>query len=141
MNYQILSVFMKMTPDYLPEYFDVCYFEMQMGFNCLHLDGNVINIDPSESEETAVPSKVEWERFWDKMEEIGLWDWEEDYEKCCMVDGYSWTIKITKGPKSIDSSGMNVSPTYIIGDQTKSSLEDLLDALEDLTGFRLDKGA
>jgi hypothetical protein len=132
---------MKKSQDYLPEYFDVCYFQMEIGFNCLHLDGKSITRDLSESDESIAPSKVEWERFWDEMEELGLWDWEADYDKCCMVDGYSWTIKISKGSKSIDSSGMNAAPTHICGDGVRSSLEDLLDALEDLTGFRLDDGS
>ncbi len=132
---------MKSNGDYLPEIFDICYFERGTGFNCLCIDGPEIIHDFADNKERVTPSPEEWELFWDKVEELGVWDWQGDYEKCCMVDGYRWRVTMTLGSRQVHTTGMNDAPTHITGSGVTSALEILLDALEDLTGFRLDEGS
>jgi hypothetical protein len=76
----------------------------------------------------------QWISFWEKLEEIGLWGWEKDYDKCCLADGYSWEIKISYGDESLDSNGLNHGPTRVVGDGLVFCLDELLEALEDLSG-------
>ncbi|MCK9150788.1 hypothetical protein [Methanobacterium alcaliphilum] len=125
-----------MTRVELPDEMIISYFKMDTGFKSLEFKNNQIEFDFLKK--IVTPSNIEWGQFWDKLEEIDFWHWDEDYEKCCLVDGFEWNIKITKGNNSMESSGINDGPTQVVGDKLIFLLDEFLDALEDLTGFRID---
>lgn len=58
------------------------------------------------------------------MEQIGLWNWENEYYNLAL-NGYSWDVKIEIGNYSIESQGLTNVP--------ESSME-FLKALKELTG-------
>jgi hypothetical protein len=57
------------------------------------------------------PSKEQWKTFWDEIEEIGVWNWENEY-KCpeIVFDGTQWTIEILYSGKYFESYGDNNFP-------------------------------
>ena len=119
--------------NYLPDEMEFCYFKMETGYTCLKFDANKLIIT-GPHDDIVEPSMEQWISFWEKLEEIGLWGWEKEYDKCCLADGYSWEIKISHGDQSLDSNGLNHGPTRVVGDDLVSCLDELLEALEDLSG-------
>ena len=128
-----------MVTDYLPDEMEICYFEIDSPFTCLKLDGSKLIITGVE-DDIVEPSCEEWMAFWEKLEEIGLWNIQEDYDRCCMGDGYSWEIRISHNGNNIDSTGMNDGPTHVVGGEIVSALEEFFEALEDLCGVELGIG-
>ncbi|MDO9044304.1 MAG: hypothetical protein Q7U35_03255 [Methanobacteriaceae archaeon] len=122
-----------MSKNYLPDEMEFCYFKIDSGFTCVKLDGSKLVVTGPE-DDIVEPSKEKWMAFWETLEEIGIEEWEDDYDKCCLADGYSWEIKIVYNNYSIDSTGMNHGPTRVIGGELVSSLDEFLMALEDLSG-------
>jgi hypothetical protein len=122
--------------EYLPEEMEICYFKMDSGFTSWKLDGSKLIITGPE-DHMVEPSAEEWLAFWEKLEEIGLGCWEDDYDRCCMVDGYSWEIRISYQGLDIDSTGINDGPTRVVGGKLVSALEEFFEALEELSGVEL----
>ena len=118
-----------------PEKMEVCFFNMDTGYQCLRFEGGKISSDLLEN--PVEPSLSDWGKFWDNLDEIGFWDWKEDYEQCCLVDGYEWNANIAYNGREMQSAGLNDGPTQVVGDGMVSTLEHFLDALEDLCGVRL----
>ena len=125
-----------MTTEHLPDDMEICYFKMDSGFTCLQVDGSKIVVTGPE-DHIVEPSSEEWMVFWDKLEEIGVGTWEENYDRCCMADGYSWEIRISYKGLEIDSTGINHGPTRVVGGELVSSLDEFLEALEELSGVDL----
>ena len=88
-----------------------------------------------------IPSEEEWKKFWDKMDNIRVWNWIEDYDCPDFVfdDGSSWNLKIELGNKKVASSGSNFYPgdniEEVVDDQSET-FKKFLDALQSLTGFK-----
>lgn len=122
--------------EYLPHEMEICYFKMHSGFTCWKLDGSKLIITGPE-DHILEPSPQQWMAFWEKLEEIGFWSWEADYDRCCLADGYSWEIKISYNGLNIDSTGMNHGPTRVVGGEIVSALEEFFEALEELSGVEL----
>jgi hypothetical protein len=62
-------------------------------------------------EDILRPSQEEWIKFWQEIDELNVWDWEEKYlpeEK--IMDGTSWSINLKYREKSVESSGSNAYP-------------------------------
>lgn len=50
-------------------------------------------------------------RFITLLNEIGVFQWESHYNRCCMLDGTVWTVKITDNhERVIHSAGTNGYP-------------------------------
>lgn len=56
------------------------------------------------------PAKEQWIEFWKKIDEIGIWNWNEDYDTADFLDGIEWRIKIVLGDRKIESCGSNAYP-------------------------------
>ena len=59
--------------NYLPDEMEFCYFKMETGHTCLKLDDNKLIIT-GPHDDIVEPSMEQWISFWEKLEEIGLWD-------------------------------------------------------------------
>ncbi len=87
-----------------------------------------------------IPSEEEWMKFWDKMDNIRVWNWMDNYDcpDVLVDDGSSWNLKIELGDKKVESSGSDYYPgenvEEIVSDQSES-FKKFLDALRSLTGF------
>ncbi|MFP6634026.1 MAG: hypothetical protein VCD16_15445 [Planctomycetota bacterium] len=64
------------------------------------------------------PSPEDWLRFWEEIEESGVWIWEKYYQSREMIcDGTNWGVEIKKpGRRKIDSGGSNAYPDEGFGE-------------------------
>lgn len=77
-----------------------------------------------DNQEQISPTEAGWNRFWQEMDELGVWDWNLHYDLCCL-DGTRWRIKIVYNELEINSSGENDYPDTFSG--FWEALEELLD--------------
>lgn len=123
-----------MTP-LLPKVLNFCYFTMNKGYTCINLEENKKIVFNGSEKKYYSPTTLEWSKFRNKLDEMGVWDWTEDYERCCLVDGYSWELKIEYDDYSIETEGINYGPQRVVGETIIEGIEELINAIEELTGF------
>lgn len=74
------------------------------------------------------PEIDDWAEFWHLMDEIGVWDWYEEYIVNCgdsCVEGDQWEVSLIWGDHRMESHGANSYPT---------TFHQFLKATEELTG-------
>jgi hypothetical protein len=98
---------------------------------------------PNFDNDYIIPTVDEWEKFWKKLDKIGIWNWIEDYspQHLFFLDGEKWNLKIEVGNRKFECSGENAYPgdkigEIIDGDKLKP-FKRFLYALERLTGLRI----
>ena len=114
-------------------------------FNMKIENGRIVfafdSFPPGYNDKYFIPSEEEWKKFWDKMDNIRVWNWIDDYtleDDLYTLDGSSWNLKIELGDKKVESSGSNYYPGENIeeSDPNQSeSFKKFLNALRSLTGF------
>ncbi|MDQ2910936.1 MAG: hypothetical protein M3R39_07980 [Actinomycetota bacterium] len=62
-----------------------------------------------EEEHVFAPTAEEWVRFWDAVDRVGIWHWDENYE-IESQDGTSWHVVAERDWKRVESSGHNGYP-------------------------------
>jgi len=79
----------------------------------------------------VTPSPEDWLRFWEELEEDGVWAWQEHYDPGLMIcDGTNWGVEIKKpGRRKLDSGGSNAYPDEGFG-EFLGSVSKLLGGLE-----------
>ncbi|ADL54424.1 hypothetical protein [Gallionella capsiferriformans] len=91
----------------------------------------------------VIPSPIKWRNFIAKLEAIGVWDWEDNYENPCVCDGTQWELNIALGDRHVQSSGSNYypgitdDPTCITFPDSSPQFDAFLLALKNLTGKRI----
>jgi len=75
-------------------------------------------------------SDLEWQRFWNKIDLLGVWDWEKEYFDQDVMDGVQWELMIDrKGRQRRRIFGSNKFPknfealTNLINDISKMNDE------------------
>lgn len=65
-----------------------------------------------ETTERLEPSPQAWERFWARLDSLGVWRWKSDYSssKSNLPDGESWSLTLEHGAKELKSKGYNTLP-------------------------------
>ncbi len=121
-----------MQQDYLPRQMEVYYKEGEVEHK-LKLDHDTIIID----NETYKPTRSEWEIFWDELEEIGIWDWEEEYQACSLVEDYYWQITLLTNSINLYTQGCNSYPVRLVKGELVSALDEFFQAVEYLCGWRI----
>jgi hypothetical protein len=58
------------------------------------------------------PTRDAWQRFWARIDSLGIWQWKSDYTdpKCDGPDGESWALTLRRGAKQMKSNGYNAVP-------------------------------
>lgn len=92
---------------------------------------------------TVHPTDKQWRQFWAATDKMKLSQWQRFYENPNIMDGWVWTIEITRGAQKINTHGRNAVPDD--ADVTKTSKEPLPNntfngfksALEELLGFKM----
>ncbi|MGB9200671.1 hypothetical protein, partial [Methanobacterium sp.] len=86
-------------------------------FNMKIENGRIVfafdSFPPGYNDKYFIPSEEEWKKFWDKMDNIRVWNWIDDYtleDDLYTLDGSSWNLKIELGDKKVESSGSNYYP-------------------------------
>jgi len=92
---------------------------------------------------TIQPTGKQWKEFWTATEKVQLSKWKRFYQNPNIMDGWTWTIEITRGKETVQTMGRNAVPDD--QDVTKQSRDSLPNktfnefktALEKLLGFKL----
>jgi hypothetical protein len=79
--------------------------------------------------------QTSWERFWQDLDRIGLWNWYSDYTDPLVLDGTGWRLEMKHAGREIKTGGDNDypgadGPAY----KHESSFGQFLAALRRLTG-------
>lgn len=124
-----------MNSDHLPDEFLVEYgpiLHPHEGFSIkLNKKGLIYRpIMHSLHEEQIIPTESQWRKFWREIDELGLWEWELEYQLCCL-DGTAWKVKIGYKDQEMESMGQNHFPDTFL---------DFLDAVEDLISREIEIG-
>lgn len=89
--------------------------------------------------ETIEPSSDDWTEFYNELNTIGIWNWEEHYD-ANVCDGTQWTVSIRWGDRKCKVDGSN---NYPLADGTPSdtcepseTFERFLQAVSRLAGGR-----
>ncbi|WP_171899073.1 hypothetical protein [Methanobacterium congolense] len=120
-----------MIPDrFLVEYGSILHSEERFSVtiknnDLLYKEGKIDEtserVNPTEP---VTPSENQWTDFWDKMDDIGLWEWNEHYDLCCF-DGTQWKVQISLEDMEVESEGANDFPDSFM--EFVGALEDLMD--------------
>ncbi len=74
----------------------------------------IADMKGSFAETTSVldPHREAWERFWTRIDSLGVWRWKAEYSdpKRDGPDGESWSLGLRFGEKHLDSKGYNAVP-------------------------------
>jgi hypothetical protein len=68
-----------------------------------------------ETTERLEPTPEAWERFWTRIDSLGVWQWKSDYNdpKRDWPDGESWALTLRRRARQMKSKGYNAVPdTY-----------------------------
>jgi hypothetical protein len=65
-----------------------------------------------ETIEELSPTREAWQRFWERIDSLGVWQWKPDYSnrKRAGTDGESWDLTLRAGAKQLKSKGYNAVP-------------------------------
>ena len=77
---------------------------------------------------THIPSDNRWQLFFQALDDINVWRWKKSYTNNEVLDGGSWSLKITKKSKKIECHGNVYYP---------SNFDDFLEALKELMGMNI----
>jgi hypothetical protein len=80
--------------------------------------------------QVIVPDSKKWQRFWKRIDAIGVWNWDSRYENPYVMDGTSWLVDIMYNGKHVSSSGSNAYP----GGEATKDFDLFLQAIRDLIG-------
>jgi hypothetical protein len=66
----------------------------------------------TETKEELSPSPEAWQRFWARIDSLGVWQWKADYSdpRRGGPDGESWALTLRAGAKQVKSKGYNGVP-------------------------------
>jgi hypothetical protein len=66
----------------------------------------------AETTEQLSPTPEGWQRFWARIDSLGVWQWKPDYNepKRDWPDGESWALTLRTGAKQLKSKGYNAVP-------------------------------
>ena len=85
------------------------------------------------------PSGEQWMAFWDRVNDIGIWQWKPYYPNPGVLDGDKWEIDIAVGKQRISSQGEGNYPkqNYSLSQNELGRSKTFLDfitAVRDLIG-------
>jgi len=102
---------------------------------------------PSETQ-IFQPTVNEWDKFWGKIQELGIWQWNERIEgpnikyqdgtfwNTSTLDGQSWSLRLKHGGKEISCSAHNAYPDVKSPNYGKT-FKEFLEAIDRLLGKEL----
>ncbi len=70
----------------------------------------------SEDETVLTPTDQQWREFKAQIDQIGVWDWEKEYNNPNVLDGTQWSLEIAYDEQRIQSCGSNRFPGASTGD-------------------------
>ena len=120
--------------DFLPQRFDVFIggymgtsYHVEMQDKCLIYQMFDIGYELKENQK-IIPTTQQWAKFWNRINNLKIWDWETNYPNPGICDGTQWKINILYNEKQLETSGDNNypnSPDGLPGKEFVSFLEAL----------------
>jgi len=94
-----------------------------------------ISLKPDDEQTNNVPEE-RLEVFWQELETIGVWDWQDEYVDPYILDGVQWSLKLVHGDREKNISGSNMFPPNIsVSDNPKGDVfHQLCQAVNKLVG-------
>lgn len=93
-------------------------------------------------QDSVSPSQTQWRRFWRKIGEIRVWEWEERYEpgerfepRTVVREGVHWSFTLAHAGREASSSGDDAGPGAVDLDES-SAFASFLEAVSRLLGDR-----
>lgn len=66
------------------------------------------------------PTEARWRRFWEKCDDLSVWEWASNYEpEFVVTDGTSWEVEIQCARGKVHSGGSNAYPPTGSDEETK----------------------
>jgi hypothetical protein len=59
---------------------------------------------------TITPTQADWREFRQTLDELKVWQWQNDYPRGGVVDGTQWLLEISYGDRTLKSRGDNNYP-------------------------------
>jgi len=109
------------------------------GYNTIHYSNGKVALSNSQApynEQTKNVLEETLEAFWEKVETIGVWDWQDEYVNPTILDGTQWKLKLVHGDREKKIYGSNMFPPNIsISDNRESEdFHQLCQAVNELIG-------
>ena len=101
-------------PTYLPKRFKISVggfldgssYEIVYAGEVLALYRRIIQQEP----QPLNPSPEAWQKFWGKLDQLGVWKWQKSYWNRDVLDGTQWEVDIRIGERWIKCDGSNSFP-------------------------------
>ena len=61
----------------------------------------------------VIPTREAWDKFWRTMDDVDVWEWQENYNNPNVFDGLAWSLKIERGQRKARSGGRNGYPGFV----------------------------
>jgi len=91
---------------------------------------------PTEGEQRDLKvSADQWQIFYDRLEPIGVWDWEPHYDDPDALQGVQWSFHFVFGDKEIRCGGTNAYPGEFKIGYSKEFRELLVEVNKLLSGL------
>lgn len=127
--------------NYLPQQFDIAIGGCFGPSFTVRLVGDKISYEKSaglyslaDSVEIS-PTAEQWARFWEQIDEIGVWQWSREYENP-ELEGAHWYIHMRSGERSVTSEGDTAFPGSCESAEPTEEFKRFLAALSELIGGR-----
>jgi len=109
------------------------------GYNTIRFSNGTVTLSNSQAPFNEQNKKVSEERlaaFWEKVETIGVWDWQDEYIDPNILDGTQWHLILVHGDREKKIYGSNMFPPNIsITDNRESApFHQLCQAVNKLVG-------
>jgi hypothetical protein len=93
-------------------------------------------------EQTNITATAEtWTKFWKKLEDVRVWEWQAHYDNPRVLDGQVWEVKLAHGGRKVEVFGRNSYPGGEKGEIGGSAGSKLyagyLSAVEELIGRKI----
>ena len=84
----------------------------------------------------VVPAADAWRQFWAAADQAGVHHWKTRYSKEDIIDGTGWTLRLSAGAFTLESSGSNAYPDWFGREHggVTPEFEAFTSALGDLIG-------
>ena len=72
------------------------------GYNTIYYSNGKVALSNSQApynEQTKNVLEETLEAFWEKVETIGVWDWEDEFVNPTILDGTQWKLKLVHGDR------------------------------------------
>ncbi len=100
-----------MPKSFMPDLFEFSMLDL-LDFNEISLiwEEDALIFYRGDKEKAYTPSREKWGNFWLKLNELNIWNWENEYVDKNILDGETWSLTIIYQENELNSTGTNAYP-------------------------------